>query len=98
MADGRLSIARILVLRYLPQGDKWGAILHELSHAMGITGHTDRYLSSLFYKDFKGGAFSDGFSYEDRKLLEFLYRRVQPGARETVVRAAFDKHWVTRSQ
>ena len=96
--DGRLSRARILVLRNLKQGEKWGTVLHELGHAMGINGHTDRYISSLFFRNFKGGSFSDGFSSADRKLLEFLYGRVQPGARKTVVRAAFNKHWVTRSQ
>ncbi len=96
--DGQLWFARVLVLRNLSQGDKWGAILHELGHAMGIKGHTDRYISSLIHQDFRGGAHSDGFSSDDRKLLEFLYLRVQPDARETVVRAAFDEHWVTRSQ
>ena len=96
--DGRLSAVRILISKNLTQGDQWGTVLHELGHAMGITGHTDRYISSLFYLDFKGGTHSDGFSSDDRKLLEFLYWRLQPGAREAMVRAAFDEHWVTRPQ
>ena len=96
--DGRIVSARILVSRNLNLGDQWGTLQHELGHALGIGGHTDRYLSSLFYSDFKGGALSDGFSSDDRKVMDFLYRHVQPSASETVVRAAFDRHWLIRPQ
>ena len=95
--DGTLNTASIFVVRNLTPGDKWGTVLHELGHAVGIIGHTDRYYSSLFHINLKGGALSDGFSSDDRKLLSFLYQHLKPGAKEPEVRAAFAKHWVTRS-
>ena len=95
--EGSIISAKILVSKNLSEGGKWGAVLHEFGHAIGVTGHTDRYYSSLFYEDFKGGALSDRYSQDDRKMLEFLYRRLQPGARVPVVRDAFDVHWTIRS-
>jgi hypothetical protein len=94
--DGRPYAARILVSSNLPQGEKWGTVLHELGHAMGLHGHSDRYVSSLFYETFRGSAYSDGYSGNDRKLLTFLYSHLQPGASKSDVRSAFDKHWETR--
>jgi hypothetical protein len=95
---GQLKGARIFVRRNLSEGDKWGTVLHELGHAMGISNHSDRYISSLFYVNFKGGGFSDRYSEDDRKLLEFLYRHVRAGADEAVVRSAFESHWSEREQ
>ncbi|MDX1401646.1 MAG: DUF2927 domain-containing protein [Kiloniellales bacterium] len=96
--SGTISSARILIQTSLPQGDKWGVLLHELGHALGITGHTDRYLSSLFYSDIKGGALSDGFSSDDKKLLDFLYRHLEPGQHERSVHAAFEANWRMRPE
>lgn len=92
-----LHSANIYVVRNLQPGRKWGTILHELGHTVGIVGHTDRYYSSLFHSELGYGSLSDGYSSDDRKLLSFLYRYLQPGAKEPEVRAAFDKYWVLRS-
>lgn len=92
-----LHSARIFVVRNLRQGDKWGSLLHELGHAVGISGHTDRYYSSLFHSERGYGSLSDGFSADDRKLLGFLYGHLRLGAKEPEVRAAFDKYWILRS-
>ena len=91
--DGALGAITIWVMNNLSAGEKWGTINHELGHAVGFSGHTDRHLSSLFWEGWKGGAFSDRFSSDDRKLLRFLYNHLEPGDTEADVRAAFDKHW-----
>lgn len=89
--------ANIFVVRNLSRGTKWGTLLHELGHVMGFAGHTDRYLSSLFHTEFGYGSLSDGFSTDDRTLLKFLYNHLEPGMKKSKVRAAFDEHWVLRS-
>jgi len=93
----KLYSANIYVVRNLEPGRKWGTILHELGHTLGIIGHTDGYLSSLFYVELGYGTWSDGYSADDRKLLIFLYEHLQSGDKEPQVRVAFDKYWVLRS-
>ena len=91
-----LHSANIFVVRNLPPGRKWGTILHEFGHTLGIVGHTNRYYSSLFHSEFGYGALSQGYSSDDGKLLRFLYRDLRPGTKRPEVRAAFDKSWVPR--
>lgn len=94
---GRLGNSTIIVFSDLPEGDKWGAVLHELGHSLGLVGHTDRYISSLFYSDSKGGSLSDGFSSDDRKVLKFLYTHLESGYSVNETRELFNKHWKFRT-
>ena len=94
---GRLGDSTIIVFSDLPEGDKWGAVLHELGHALGLVGHTDRYISSLFYSDWNGGSVSDGFSPDDKKVLQFLYTHLESGYNVNKTRELFNKHWEFRS-
>jgi len=95
--DDALHSAKIFVVRSLEPGRKWGTVLHELGHSVGIVGHTDRYGSSLFHTEFGWGSLSDGYSSDDRKVLRFLYQHLQPSAGKSEVRAAFEKFWILRS-
>jgi len=94
---GRLGNSTIIVFSDLSEGEKWGAVLHELGHSLGLVGHTDRYISSLFYNNWKGGAVSDGFSSDDRKVLQFLYSHLESGYSLRETRDLFNKHWEFRS-
>ncbi|MBT4085337.1 MAG: DUF2927 domain-containing protein [Alphaproteobacteria bacterium] len=96
--NGVIQKAQIVVSTNLTQGNKWGTVLHELGHSLGITGHTERYLSSLFFKDFKGGALSDGYSAEDRKLMKFLYGQVQAGEDDASAETKFDRFWIAEAR
>jgi len=90
---GRLDNASIVVFTNQSEGSKWGTILHELGHSLGLVGHSSHYLSSLYFKNHNGGSISDGFSSDDRKLLRFLYSHLEAGYDEIKTREIFDSYW-----
>jgi hypothetical protein len=76
-ADRVIHSATIVVASDLPAPDRSRVILHELAHALGLTGHSKRYPQSLLYATIGRNA---GVLEQDRFALQTLYHTdMHPG-------------------
>lgn len=70
--------------------------LEEITQSLGLPGDSGRYSSSLFYENQAERKFGTAteFSALDKRLLQFLYRRVKPGMHAVEMGILMAEHWI----
>ena len=95
--DGSISKGRIIVNPDVPKPDIKKVLVHEFAHALGLTAHSKIFPDSVLYQNRPRFLLADELAPVDRKLIRFLYRYLEPGDDEELVREIFDLYWYSIS-
>ncbi len=77
----------------LTGNDRRATIVHELTHTLGLMGHSPVFPESAVFASKTKTSSASRLAPIDRKLIRFLYLQLNPGDRWEEVRWAFETHW-----
>lgn len=93
--SGELFNAVIMILDDSNVDEIKGTLVEEIYQSLGVPNDHDKFRNSINYEDEHGASLLTELGMIDKKTLVFLYKYLEPGDDEAMVKEKFDKHWAS---